>query len=347
MNNTSTHQLKKQLMEQYLKVEFISAIFLTVLSPVTVAANTLLLVTVWKNPLGCFRTPTIYFTIGLALVDLLCGLTVEPFFALYYYTKYFQVEEPKLRAILKTLFKVGGGISTVAVSTSFLLVLGLSACQLIAVRYPHSYKKNVTKSKVVAYVIGSSMYFCLFRSFQLIGIDLKTLLKVDVALHTTFISMVLLALHILLYRSLKKQARKRCSKTQQETSFGQTAFVTESPNIRLLKWRPQRNEKRSKSRQLNRKVYFEKQITILAIHLAGILLVSTCCHITVLNILLYKKVESFREEVYINIAVRASDLMLFVKVAVDAFVYAWRLPTYRKAFILTLCSRSEEMVGMV
>ena len=346
MNNSSSYQLKQTLLDQYLKVEFISAIFLTVLSPLTVSANTLLLATVWRNPLGCFRTPTIYFTIGLALADLLCGLTVEPLFALFYYSKYFQLQDPNTRALIKTLYKVGGGISTVTVSTSYLLVLGLSACQLIAVRFPHRYKQIVTKRRVFSYVLCSWLYFFLFRAIQLTGIDLKTLLKVDVFLHSTLISVVLLAVHILMYQSLKKQALKRRAAATRERS-GLELSVEMSPNFQHLKWKSPRRNRKSGTAELRRKHYFEKQITVLAAHLASILLVSACCHITVLNILLYKKVESFQEEVYINIAVRASDLMLFLKVAVDAFVYAWRLPTYRKAFILTICPKFEEPQLMI
>ena len=340
MNNSSAGQVSPHLLEQYRQFQFLSAVCLTVLSPITVTANVLLLTVVWKDPLNCFRTPTTYFTIGLALADLICGMTVEPIFALYYYAKHFKVQEPKLLGIINTLFKVGGGISTVTVSTSYLLVLGLSASQLVAVRYPHHYKIIVTKPKVLAYVVCSWIYFILFTTLQLTGIDLTFLLKVNVALHPTLISVILVIVHFFLYRSLKKQALKR--KTR-ETSFIETS-ADASPNVRHLKWSEGRGRKRTMTLDLGRKAYFEKQIIVLAVHLASILLVSSCFHVVSLNILLYKKATSFREEVYINIAVRASDLMLFVKIALDAFVYAWRLPTYRKAFLLTLRSCSVQSI---
>ena len=336
MNNSSAGQAILHLLEQYRQFQFVSAVCLTVLSPITVTANVLLLMVVWKDPLNSFRTPTTYFTIGLALADLICGLTVEPIFALFYYAKYFKVQEPKFLGIVNTLFKVGGGISTVTLSTSYLMVLGLSASQLVAVRYPHHYKTVVTKRKVLAYVVCSWVYFILFTTLQLIGIDLRTLLKVNVALHPTLISVILVTVHFFMYRSLKKQAVKR---KKRETSFIESSEDTSLNNIRHLKRSERRRRRRSMTSDLGRKVSFEKQIIVLAVHLASILLVSSCFHVVSLNILLYKKTTSFREEVYINIAVRVSDLMLFVKVALDAFVYAWRLPAYRKAFLLTLCSQ--------
>jgi len=43
------------------------------------------------------------------------------------------------------------------------------------------------------------------------------------------------------------------------------------------------------------------------------------------------------EELKLNVLLRITDLLLFVKVATDAFIFAWRLPTYRKSldFLIT------------
>lgn len=45
------------------------------------------------------------------------------------------------------------------------------------------------------------------------------------------------------------------------------------------------------------------------------------------------------ENINIHIGLRISDLMLFIKVALDIFIYAWRLPSYRRALRCTLYGR--------
>lgn len=48
-------------------------------SPITIAANGLILTAIWKNP--SLRSPSYVLLAGLALTDLFTGLIVEPFFA--------------------------------------------------------------------------------------------------------------------------------------------------------------------------------------------------------------------------------------------------------------------------
>ena len=65
----------------YLYTQLATGICLMILSPVTVISNALLLFTIFKDPLKCFRTPATYFMVALAFVDLKTGLLVAPFFS--------------------------------------------------------------------------------------------------------------------------------------------------------------------------------------------------------------------------------------------------------------------------
>ena len=64
---------QKEMMhlEEFSKAAFGSSIFIIIVSPMTIVANSLLLVTFLVDPLKIFRNPTSYFLIGLAIVDLL------------------------------------------------------------------------------------------------------------------------------------------------------------------------------------------------------------------------------------------------------------------------------------
>ena len=72
----------------YLNTQLGSAICLMILSPVTIISNVLLLLTIFKDPLKCFRTPATYFIVALALVDFTTGLCFEPFYLMYQIMQY-------------------------------------------------------------------------------------------------------------------------------------------------------------------------------------------------------------------------------------------------------------------
>ena len=56
-------------------------VFLAILSPVAVAANSLLFAVIWRNPL--LRTPSYILLSGLALTDFITGLILQPVYVSY------------------------------------------------------------------------------------------------------------------------------------------------------------------------------------------------------------------------------------------------------------------------
>ena len=72
----------------YLITLYASAYLFSILSPITVVSNGLLLVAIYKDPFKCFRTPVTFFNVSLAIVDLLAGTIVEPSFAIFYFACY-------------------------------------------------------------------------------------------------------------------------------------------------------------------------------------------------------------------------------------------------------------------
>jgi len=67
--------------DEFYKAAFFSAIFIYVVSLITMLANSLLLLTFYVDPLKIFRNSTTNFLIGLAIVDLLTALVQEPIYA--------------------------------------------------------------------------------------------------------------------------------------------------------------------------------------------------------------------------------------------------------------------------
>ena len=79
-------------------------------------------------------------------------------------------------------------------------------------------------------------------------------------------------------------------------------------------------------------------------YLAAILLFSAFPHIGVFYVFLYKQYRNQKEEVVLNILLRITDLFLFVKAAADAFIFAWRLPSYRKSIRFLLARKHNPQI---
>ena len=312
--NRSAHL--EYLLSLYMKFELAEGICLSVMSLLTVSANILLLIAVWKDPEKSFRSPTTYFLIGLGITDLLTGATTEPFFALYYITRFLRGGKNIPASILR-LYEVGQSISTVTISSSYLIILGLSMSQYIAIKWPHKYKVLITRSRVIVSVLLSWLYFIGFILVLTFSpsIDTDLFLKVDVALHPVLISSVLFITLILLYRAFMKQVQQRKSFRESEKKLQNGGSKGRSDNL-------------------------QRQFTIVTFYLAAILLISALPHIAVQFVWLYADLPT-EGRYYIFMALRIRDLLLFLKVAVDAFIYAWRLPAYRQALKTSLkCSKT-------
>ena len=313
--NRPTHL--EDLLSLYMKFELAEGICLSVMSLLTVSANVLLLIAVWKDPEKSFRSPTTYFLIGLGITDLLTGATTEPFFALYYIMRFLHGGE-NIPASISRLHEVGQSISTVTISSSYLIILGLSMSQYIAIKWPHKYKVLITRNRVIVSVLLSWLYFVCFILVLTFSpnIDTDLFLKVDLALHPVLISSVLFITLILLYRVFMKQVQRRKSFRESE----------KKPQV----------AGGAKGRSDN----LQRQFTIVTLYLAAILLISALPHIAVQFVWLYADLP-MEGSYYIFMALRIRDLLLFLKVALDAFIYAWRLPAYRQALKKSLkCSKT-------
>ncbi|XP_078361366.1 uncharacterized protein LOC144645685 [Oculina patagonica] len=302
----------------YLYTQLATGISLAILSPVTITSNVLLLLTIFKDPLKCFRTPATYFIVPLALVDLMTGLFIEPFFIIYRVASYVQWS-PSPGEPYHSLNLIGMWFSSVGLNSSFLLVLGLILTQFIAITFPHRYRSAVTTRRVLVCVVVSLVYFTGFVLLQFVGVSTFTLLQVDLHLHTTLITILLIASSAMLLRSYRRYAKA---------------------SRRFESARSYENQEGSNRPLTNR--ISERQFTIVILLLSGILIVCTLPHLITVHISFYTKQETQQERLDLSAAITIGDEMMFVKVALDAFIYAWRLTKYRRSLKLVLTCRANQ-----
>ena len=311
----SNASLEDQNNDPYLTTLYITAFLLSFLSPITVVSNSLLLVAIYKDPFKAFRTPVTYFIISLAIVDLVIGLVVEPFFAAYYFACYFYKTLTPGK-YFDYLFQTGMFVSLVMLSSSFLLVLALTTTQYIAITFPHKYRRIFTKKRVLGSVSCCFIYFALFSGLRFTKIPKEIFYKINLHLHPTVVGILLTVAHIFLYKSFRKFVRKSKAIRQQSKI---SRPICQPPHVA-------HDNKDNKSEARH-----QKQLTVVALLLSALLLFSLFPHIVTFYIFIYTKPMSYEFLLNISIALRVSDMVMFLKVALDAYIYAWRHPKYRKA----------------
>ena len=151
----------------YLYTQLATGISLMILSPITVISNLLLLLTIYKDPLKCFRTPASYLIIALGCVDFTTGLVMEPLFIAYRLASYLKWSLYPGRSYVR-LLRIGSSISTVGLNLSFLLVLALIWTQFLAITHPQRYRSAITTRRILVFVGISTLYFTGFTLLQFI-----------------------------------------------------------------------------------------------------------------------------------------------------------------------------------
>ncbi|KAJ7391788.1 hypothetical protein OS493_016076 [Desmophyllum pertusum] len=330
VSSNQSDALQQYAKLMYARTELASGCTLVILSPITVTTNILLLTAIFKDPLKYFKKPTSYFIVGLSGADLLCGLFVEPIFAAHYFGRYFEASE-KFQAISQTLFLLVSIIATASLNASFIMVLMLSVVQFIAIEYPYRYKTWIKKKFVLPSVLITWVYFTIFSLLPLFGFDQVLFFKLNLTMHSTLIAVVLAIIQILTYRAFRGHSRHQKFK-RLASSFSSPSHSDSPQNGNTRKFL---TKKRGRG--------LDRNFIIMTFYLSAILLFSALPHIGVFYIFLYKQSQTLEEELIVNVLLRVTDLLLFVKVAADAFIFAWRLPSYRKSLDFLITGKVPEL----
>lgn len=320
MNNTNSSSVDLTF---YLNTQLGTAICMIILSTVTIISNLLLLLTLYKDPLKCFRTPATYFIVALALVDFTTGVLIKPFFIMSRLLRYF-TRSLVLREPYRSLSLFGALSSYVGLNASFLFVLGLIWSQYVAITFPHRYRSIVTTRRVLACIVMACVYFTGFISLQFGGVQFQILIQVDLHLHSTLITLLLMLGSFMLLRSFRKFAN---------TSWQLAARVQNSEH----------RQGRGQAWATRTKRISERQFTIVTLLLSGILIVCALPHIILLHIGFYMKQETQQERLDVEAVITIADETMFLKIALDAFIYAWRLTKYRRSLQIVLACRANRV----
>ena len=299
--------------DEFFKFAFGSAIYIIIVSFITVFANGLLLVVFFFDPFKIFRTATTYFLIGLAFVDILTAASQEPMYATCFIMMY--LRHPDTLATCTPLLNVGQVIAVAAMNASFLIVLAFTITQYIVLASPLKYGRRVTKSRVVICVLGIYAYSILFSLFPVMGIAEEIVQKIDNIFHSITLVYVTIILYILLYIAFRKKMAASESLREDKTT----------------------NDRGRENKQTG----VERKFIIVNFLLIAILFLTSqpSAILWIYRLYSYENPNSPRVLI-VNLMV--ADNLLYLKFLLDPFVYAWRIPKYRQALKNVLrCGREE------
>lgn len=296
------------LVESLAPVYFNSGISIACLSIVAAFGNGFLLLAIWKDPYRTFRVPPTVFVTGLAVADFLTGFLVGPIIA---YVRIVPSSE-KNTDRFTVLRQAGKTMSFLTMNASYLILLFLTWNQFAAVRFPHAHKRHITTRKVKICVAGIWLYAILFSVLPFCGINPEIVNKLDFYMHTVAFMVLLVIAYLCLFAAFQNQIHRITLATTLNSIHG-------ASNLRG-RHAFTRSRKRS-----------EKQFTMLTLVLVLFIIICTLPSLILQFITIYWNPTSFEDTLSILIALEVSSDVLFLKFALDPFIYCWRLTSYRKA----------------
>lgn len=298
----------------------LSGIFLSVLCPITVLANSFLLLAIYKDPLKTFHGPTSCFLVALSIVDLISGLVPEPMVSTCYFLWYRGLHCPKI-------FEIAGIVAAILTNLSFFIVLVFSLVQYIVVAHPLRSKELVTTRKTRALLVIISLYAVLFEMTRYMGLPLDVLEKIDLHLHSTFS----LLLTIIIYMLLQKAFRRQMVEVSATLTTG-----TELTEVRVELQEGKSESSSQNEKQQKQRLQVKRQFVRLNLIIIIVLLVCSQPSALLWHLYLYSGERIKYSQTLFQIRVIAENT-LYLKFLLDPFVFAWRIPRYREALRRALC----------
>ena len=184
-------------------VENVAKYVLIALAVFTVVTNGMVLLAMFMDPLKCFRTPLTILISGIVLADFLVGLVVGPVTISEYFVWNDRDVDPD---DLMKLLRASQILSTVIINVSFLIIVMVTACQLLAIKSPKMFKRLITKKLAVAWVILTWLYAIFFALLpEITGISILVFFMIDLYAHNVLFVLVLVVLYVLMYLAFKRR----------------------------------------------------------------------------------------------------------------------------------------------
>ena len=281
---------------------FISqAILNIVFATSALLSNVFLMITVCRNTnlnQRIWQTHATYFVVNLSICDLLAGL-VPGYVGLFYNISILRGQTRESLVGLQSLIVAAAVMTNIVSSCTIVL---MSYDRWLAVSSPLHYKARVTKAKIKAAIASTWIYSLIFSSLPFLGVALSLFSLLYCHLH---VSVPLIILPVLYW---KTQRALRHHNNQVQDVAGDNG----------------RRQMDEAHRNRERKMVSAFLLILVFFYL------SFCPQFIAQNVLVFYP-DAINQESF-SFFLYASNKFLLVNCCLNPFIYAWRIPTYRRAF---------------
>ena len=281
---------------------FISqAILSIVFATSALLSNVLLMITVCRNTnlnQRIWQTHATYFVVNLSICDLLAGL-VPGYGGLFYNISILRGQTRESLVGLQSLIVAAAVMTNIVSSCTIVL---MSYDRWLAVSSPLHYKARVTKAKIKAAIASTWIYSLIFSSLPFLGVALSLFSLLYCHLH---VSVPLIILPVLYWKTLRALRHHN----------NQVQDVADDNGRRQIDEAHRNRERKMVSAFLLILVFFY---------------LSFGPQFIAQNVLVFCP-DAINQESF-SFFLYASNKFLLVNCCLNPFIYAWRIPTYRRAF---------------
>ena len=272
----------------------VTAVLSLLLALITIPGNFLVCLAVYKDPFKRLRTPFTFFVVNLALSDLIVGVVTEPISVWIHFQEGFSKVVNVAWLIHMSYF--------ISCTASVLNLAALTADRYTAISYPLRYRTRFSTKRactflVLSWLLSLTLPFVYFK----LGYLLYTFLFANTAIAFSF------GIFVITYARLTRAVRAQVLQLESIRNSSQT----EEDRARI------------------RAVAFEKKVTQAFMVMLALFMCSytpSCLMIYVMNLCAScscSVIHCLRDLQFIFVLCSS---------ALNPFVYAWRLPNFRKAF---------------
>ena len=177
-------------------------VYIFLVAIATVVVNSLTLYAIYKDPLKCFRNPLATFVTGALVADLVTGLIGEPVIVAGISHAWRTGEDIGIHVLI-----VGFVVFAASTAVSFLTLLALAICQLLAIGWVQRYERCVSNrsAKIGIGVIWTiTIILCVALAIMTVWFVIGIML-----IQVTLITIALVIIYIVSYHVFRKRVNRQ------------------------------------------------------------------------------------------------------------------------------------------
>ena len=276
-------------------LSFTTAILSLLLALVTIPGNFLVCLAVFKDPYKRLKTPFTFFVVNLAVSDLIVGVVVEPISVLIHFREGLSLSVSKLIWLIHMSYFI-------SCTASVLNLAALTADRFTAISYPLQYRARLStqRANVIAgliWFVSCTLPFVYFK----VGYLQYAFVFANTAVALTFL--IFLFTYARILRGVRAQ---------------------------VLEWERVRHSSQTEENKARlRAAAVEKNITQAFMVMLGLFL---CCYTPSCVMIYIMNLCSSCSCYTIHVLRDLQFIFVLCSSAFNPFLYAWRLPNFRRAF---------------